>query len=187
MDEVLLQATELSESLSPENQLHKIQSLEIQSPEIQLPGTQLPETSALDMHYVTSSRFDISIASAQASLHQLKSITVFEHRIPHMIYRGSYVAYICGLRLSYVNGVSVVLGQYGEPSDLLLQARITQLKVWSYEDEEDDNFQVRGLEFYFEGMTESQGAGIRHGSSTKTFKNIVSNDKIHFGTKLSKN
>jgi hypothetical protein len=96
--------------------------------------------------------------------------------MPHMLRAGSYFSYICGIQLFYVHGVSVVLGQFGESFEIQFPARITELKVWIFKDDED--FQVRGLEFHFEGGTDFQAVGSRHGLETKTFQEIVSTERI---------
>lgn len=84
-----------------------------------------------------------------------------------------YIFHICGVQLFYNDGLSIVLGQYGEHLDSIqTSAKVTELKVWIFEDEED--FQIKGLEFHFESEATIQAVGTRNGSEIKTFREFVS-------------
>lgn len=84
-----------------------------------------------------------------------------------------YTFHICGVELSYNNtGLSIILGQRGEQLDTIqIPARIAELHVWVYED--DEYFQIKGLELNFVSGAMST-VGARNGPKKKSFRNFVS-------------
>ena len=123
--------------------------------------------------YVTTRRFDSKVAMAKASLRQIQSLELFQYQRSR-VRRG----YICGVKLIYASGLSIVLGEYGEHPEIQkiqIPAKITELKVWIFED--DEIFQVIGLGFHFEAKIAVQVVGTVTGSETKTLKDIVSKRK----------
>lgn len=126
--------------------------------------------------YVTATRAGRKVAIAQAPLHQVECLTFFRWR-RRLLQPNSYSFHICGARLLYSNGLSIVLGQYGECFDSMkILATVTELKIWIFEDEED--FHIKGLQFHFDSGA-AQAVGIMNGSQTKTFQNFVSQKLLY--------